>query len=307
MYIFIINPRAGNGRAKHIFSQITKSNLYQKFESTYYFTKYPGHAEEIANQILEDPKLESIIVIGGDGTIHEVLNGLANSSVPVAFIPGGSGNDFARGCNIKGSPLEVLRDIINRDSSSKPYWIGNYRQDQQPNRNFVNSIGFGFDAQIADTVNKSVYKNILNRLGIGTFSYVIALIQVLIRFKPMMVNININQKQRKLTNCWMVTTGNHPYYGGGMKIIPNAKIQPNILPVLIIHDISKWKVLSLFITVFFGKHLMFKEVEVLETTGFTIDSDQEIFFQVDGQTGTCKSCIITKQTEPVNLQGTNIR
>ncbi|QGS68540.1 hypothetical protein CV093_08375 [Oceanobacillus sp. 143] len=176
-----------------------------------------------------------------------------------------------------------------------------------PVRKFVNSIGFGFDAQIADTVNKSFYKNIFNRLGIGTFSYVIALIQVLIHFKPMTIVVDINQQKRKITNCWMVTTGNHPYYGGGMKIMPNAKIQPNILPILIIQDISKWKVLSLFITVFIGKHQMFKEVEILETTGFTIVSDQELFYQVDGQTDTCRTCIVSKQEEVVKLKGTNIR
>ncbi|RDW18319.1 hypothetical protein CWR48_12115 [Oceanobacillus arenosus] len=305
MYIFIINPRAGNGRAKRVFSKIIKSELYQSLESTYHFTRYPGHAEEMAKQISLTPERKTIIVIGGDGTIHEVLNGLTDSSTPVAFIPGGSGNDFARGCNINGSPVEVLRDIINGDNE-KSYWIGNYRQDRQPIRNFANSIGFGFDAQIANTVNKSVYKNIFNRLGIGTLSYVIALIQVLIHFKPMTVIVDVNQQQRKLTNCWMVTTGNHPYYGGGMKIIPDAKIQPNILPILIIHDISKWKVLSLFITVFIGKHQMFKEVERLEATDFTIISDQELFFQVDGQTDTCKTCTVTKQVDPVILLGTKM-
>src|SRR5699024_35108 len=111
MYIFIVNPVAGNGRAKRIFSEITSSYLYHQIKSTYFFTKYEGHAEEIIKNIIEDHAnvVEVIIVIGGDGTLHEVMNGLAAEQIPIAFIPGGSGNDFARGCSIKEGPIDILQ------------------------------------------------------------------------------------------------------------------------------------------------------------------------------------------------------
>lgn len=83
-------------------------------------------------------------------------------------------------------------------------------------------MGFGFDAEIAATSNASKYKGLLNLLRIGKFSYVIALIQILIRFKPQEIEVEIDGENRIIQDCWMITIANHPYYGGGMKIIPDA-------------------------------------------------------------------------------------
>ncbi|MFC4022202.1 diacylglycerol/lipid kinase family protein [Oceanobacillus longus] len=304
MYLFIINPKAGSGRAKRIFSDLQKSKSYRQMDSKYYFTKHEGHGEEIAKEISKDPTGKTIIVIGGDGTIHEVINGLTTTDIPIGFIPGGSGNDFARGCGIKGKPEQILKQIIDY-KHPLIYWIGNYRQDDKEERDFVNSIGFGFDAEIAKKANKSCYKNFFNMIGLGTVSYVIALLQVLIFFKPMTVTLELDGEKKFLQNCWMVSIGNHPYYGGGMKIIPNAVVQPNVLPILILHTISKWKVLALFMTVFFGKHANYKEVEVLEAKTMKIASEQPIRFQVDGQTDICHSSMIKKQEEPIKIKGSN--
>lgn len=105
----------------------------------------------------------------------------------------------------------------------------------------------------------------------------------------------------------MVTIANQPYYGGGMKIIPNVYIGPSTFPVLIIHSISKWKVLGLFMTVFTGKHLLFKEVELLEATELKILSTNKMYYQVDGETHLSRPCVITKQSEAIKMVGTNTR
>lgn len=307
MYIFIVNPVAGNGRAKRIFSEITSSYLYHQIKSTYFFTKYEGHAEEIIKNIIEDHAnvVEVIIVVGGDGTLHEVMNGLATEQIPISFIPGGSGNDFARGCSIKEGPIDILQRIIHQNRS-KPYWLGTYKTDRATTRAFVNSIGFGFDAEIAKVVNESFYKNILNTLRLGKISYIIALIQVLFRFKPMTVEIELDGHHQIITDCWMMTVANHPYYGGGMKIIPQATIQPSKFPVLFIRSISKLKILSLFFTVFTGSHVKYNEVEIFETAKIkiTANSNDELTFQVDGETSSCKSCLISKQSKPIWVNGT---
>ncbi|WP_067727030.1 diacylglycerol/lipid kinase family protein [Oceanobacillus damuensis] len=302
MYIFIINPKAGFGRAKRIFSDIQQSSIYRQMESKHYFTEYEGHAEEMAKHISGNPAGKTIIVIGGDGTIHEVINGLSTVEIPIGFIPGGSGNDFARGSGIKGSPQQILKKITKADHMLD-YWVGKYSQPGKQPRKFANSIGFGFDAEVAKTVNESNYKNLFNSIGLGTVSYVIALLQVLVKFKPMSITVEADGKVKTLHKCWMVSIGNHPYYGGGMKIIPHAVIQPEILPILIIHSISKWKVLALFITVFFGKHAAYNEVEALQAKTLKIVSEQPILYQVDGQTDLCRSNEIIKQTAPIKILG----
>ncbi|MFD2046376.1 diacylglycerol/lipid kinase family protein [Ornithinibacillus salinisoli] len=304
MYIFIINVVAGNGRGKRIFKKIQKSKLYQNITSDYYITEYEGHAEEIvrfvSNQNLVN--LKAIIVIGGDGTIYEVMNGLQDPTIPVAFIPGGSGNDFARGLLIKRDPITILKHIV-QNKFKKPYWLGNYWVDGTHRKSFVNSIGFGFDAEIAKQANQSWYKKVFNYLHIGTLSYVIALIHVLFRFKPFTVDLEVDGEVRTINECWMVTIANHAFYGGGMKIIPGATIQPRRFPVLVIHQISKWKILGLFLTVFTGKHIGFKEVDLLEATKIKISTSHNIEYQVDGQTNQCQTCTITKNSESVQIMG----
>lgn len=309
MYIFIINPTAGSGRAMRAFSKIQASELYKGIKSRYFLTKYNGHAEKIVNHLVNDKannNIIAIIVIGGDGTIHEVVNGIGKRHIPIAIIPSGSGNDFARTVSIDKSPLAIFESVIN-GNSDLPYWLGNYQMRNGEKRYFVNSIGFGFDAEVAQTANQSFYKNVLSRLGLGKISYVIALIQVLRRFQPLNIDIEVNGQKRRIRDCWMVTISNHPYYGGGMKIIPDAFIRPSIFPVLIIHSISKWKVLGLFMTVFTGKHVNFKEIELFETTKLKIVSTDKMYYQVDGETHLSRPCTITKQSEAIHIVGTKVR
>lgn len=308
MYVFIVNPEAGGGRAMRVFSKIEKSELYNDIQHTHYFTEYRGHAEVIVHDLIETyhDVLTNVIVIGGDGTLHEVINGLIDYEIPVSFIPGGSGNDFARGCSIHEQPLELLRQIISGEGGF-PYWLGNYTIDCNEPRMFANSIGFGFDAEIVKAADQSVYKKVFNKLGMGKISYVIAIIQVLFRFKPMNMEVEVNGDKKTIIDCWMLTVTNHPYYGGGMKIIPHATIQPSIFPIIVIHSISKWKILGLFMTVFTGKHVKYKEVELMEVTKLTVYAADEITYQVDGETNSCQRCIIVKEAQALQVMGTNIQ
>lgn len=130
MYIFIINPAAGHGRAKSVFTQLMKSEIYQRLNSKYFYTQYKGQAEEIIRTIINEyHPIKSVIVVGGDGTLHEVVNAMSPYHIPISFIPGGSGNDFARECSINGHPVEILQSII-QETTPKSYWLGKYTTDQ---------------------------------------------------------------------------------------------------------------------------------------------------------------------------------
>lgn len=300
MWAFIVNPAAGNGRGRLIFESLQKTDYFTELEAVYYYSEYEGHAEEIASRLRVNKKTTAIIVVGGDGTIHEVLNGLGSSGIPIGFIPAGSGNDFARGVGVKGKPETILRKLME-SSSTSDYWLGSYRQDGQKARYFVNSMGIGFDAETAHTANKSFYKKVFNHFRLGTGSYVIAILQVLARFKPMSMEINIDGQKRVIENAWLVSIGNHPYYGGGMKIMPNAIIQPDKFSVLLVHSIPKWKVLTLFLTVFTGMHEKIKGVELLEASSLTVTTNKPVYTQVDGQTTTCLTSEITKNQDAIPI------
>ncbi|HEY4600215.1 MAG TPA: diacylglycerol kinase family protein [Cerasibacillus sp.] len=306
MYIFIVNPIAGNGKAKRVFSEIKQTELYHNINKMVYITEYDGHAEVIASEVVKSTvMIEALIVISGDGTLHEVINGtVAEGDVPIAFIPGGSGNDFARGNHIKKKPLQIFRSIIE-DEDSSPYWVGTFHFNGTK-RYFVNSIGIGFDAEVAKHANESVMKKWLNSIRLGRLSYLFALIKVLFSFKFFDVKLEVDGKQHLYKDCLLVLASNHQFVGGGLKILPEATIQGKHLSILIIHGISKLKILTLFSTVLWGGHIKFPGVSVLQAKKVKVGHikiDRPIYYQVDGETETFKACTITKKVKPVRILG----
>ncbi|WP_279401549.1 acylglycerol kinase family protein [Piscibacillus salipiscarius] len=116
MYVLIINPVAGRGKGIKIVKEYLKGvQNPQNYKS--YYTEYPGHATKLVAQVvsLHEEKIEMLVVVGGDGTFYEVINGVkAYGDLPLAFVPVGSGNDFARGCSMPLDPKESLRTIFKQ-------------------------------------------------------------------------------------------------------------------------------------------------------------------------------------------------
>jgi len=304
MYIFIINKQAGGGKGRRIYNKLKKSELFQSLNRKCFFTKGKGDATVITKQLLQtNQSFRSIIVIGGDGTLHEVVNGLKGANIPVSLIPGGSGNDFARGLGILKHPIEVLQGIVD-GTDRKDYYFGKFIYDNKSKKHFVNCIGFGFDAEVVLRANQRWLRKVMNFLRIGRLLYVFALLQTLIAFKPFNVNVKIDDQWKTIKRCWMITVTNHPYFGGGMKVIPQAKIEPQLFPVLIVHSVPKWKVLLLFMTIFTGKHLNIKGVNLYkDISHLTVTSQHKLPFQVDGELNYGRFCQVTKRIEPIMMQG----
>lgn len=105
-WFFIINPTAGHRNGLRVWKSIQKELIKRKVEHRSFLTEHPGHAEVLARQIstIQEYKLKRLIVIGGDGTMHEVVNGLKDvDDIELSFVPAGAYNDFSRGFSIKKS------------------------------------------------------------------------------------------------------------------------------------------------------------------------------------------------------------
>lgn len=300
MYVFIINPKAGQGKGIRVVEEFLNKNEKIKNRCKTFYTKYEGHATELVEQITQmyEKQLKLLLIVGGDGTLYEAINGMKKHiHVPFSFVPVGSGNDFARGCQTSFN----LEKHINRSfkvDRFKPYWLGMYRKDFKNINDyhlFASSLGFGFDAEVAERVNRSKFKKVLNRLRLTSIIYVIGLIITIFKFKPKSVTLTIDDEAYQLTNVWMLTISNHPYFGGGMKIAPKAKINKDVFTVTIVHQISKLKLLLLFITVFFGTHTKLKEVEQFTASRIHIQSKQALTFHADGATSQCHICDVQKE------------
>lgn len=275
----IVNERAGNGKSKKIWQQF-KQQLKTPFQE--HITEFPGHGTELAKKIVQHcNKKALILVVGGDGTIHEVINGVIQSEhVAVGFVPAGSGNDFSRGFN-SFNTAEEIDQYMQSTGETQEMDCGMITVDES--KVFVNNAGIGFDAHVAITANRSKVKKRLNKIGLGKLSYVYFVIFTLFTFKCFQLEVEHNGVLKKYKRVWFAAISNHPYFGGGMKISPKSKPNDGRLELTVVHNLAKWKLLLLFVTVFFGKHTGLKEVDQMGADQFTLRVSKISFCHTDGE------------------------
>lgn len=303
MYIFIVNPIAGNGKGLKMYKRVINDHRLRHIIYDTFVTEYAGHAEEITINLLQENKenkQKHWVIFGGDGTLHEVMNGIGKQSITLSYFCGGSGNDFAHGTNISFNVEQLIQDVFFQ-TKKEPYFLGKYDK-----RNFVNCVGFGFDAIVAHYTNRSKLKKHLNKLKLGNLTYIFQLVRQLLTYKPIQLEVLVDGTLHTYDRCFLLTVNNHPYLGGGMKINPTAKNKPDTYSCIVINNISKWKVLLLFGTVFTGKHTKFKEVSILQGKHIKVTSMEPVIFQADGETKKTTTCSIGDDRTTIQVVGSHM-
>jgi diacylglycerol kinase (ATP) len=283
---FIINPKARNGYCLKIWQQIEIQLEAKKISYLAFFTEYPNHAQILASQIASKNQNHKLIVaVGGDGTMHEVMNGIVKfKNITLGFIPGGSGNDFSRGFHIPSDPVAALKVILRLSKKEGQLIdIGKIMMGNQQDHFFINNMGTGFDAIISYEVNQSQMKAFFNKLSLGRLVYVYFLLKKLFTYKSSTIDLSIDGNKHIFEQTWFVTVSNQPYYGGGMKIAPQAVPDDGLLDITVVHQLSRLKLLLVFISVFWGKHVHFKEVKTFTGRKISIESDSSLYVHADGE------------------------
>lgn len=271
----------------------SKSDLVWKFVEreinrhgiayVFYETEYEGHAKAIAEEILRTTTTNTLIVaVGGDGTVHEIVNGAASfSHAVVACIPAGSGNDYSRGIQNSTSFRDVL-DMIQKRKDISSIDMGEFVYEGE-RRHFINSLGIGFDASISKAVNTSKWKKRFQTLKLGKFIYLYFFIQQLFSFNTFELQTVMNGKTRHMKKVWFLVVANQPYFGGGIKISPQASVKDGKLHVIVVRDLSPFMLLLVFASVFWGGHLKLKWVESFVCEEIHISTKEHIPIQADGE------------------------
>lgn len=273
---FIVNPKSGKGL-----------KVFQRYQSsltipyTFYLTKYRKHAIELTEQIKQEDPQALVIAVGGDGTINEVINGAVNSKLTIGVISSGSGNDFARYFYCFTSPADIERFIHKHTIGQAD--IGQVSTNQGT-QYFINNSGLGFDALICERVSRSKLKPMLNRFNLGKLIYVYYVLLELIRFKPFQLKIAMENGIKTFENVWFIAASNQPYFGGGMKISPHSNAEDGKLEYTIIHRLGKCRFVMIFLKVFKGNHLGYKQyVEQLQGQTCQAYAEKSLFGHVDGE------------------------
>lgn len=286
-WYFIINPVAKNGHSLTIWRRLEKILKSHQVNYMAFFTEYKGHGEELAKSIAKKTVGQKavLIAVGGDGSIHDLINGVIGyAHVTIGFIPAGSGNDFARGFAIAKNPIKALeQQVLQPDAGKCLIDIGEINTSDERKIAFVNNMGVGFDALICKMAGRSPLKKWLNRFHLGALIYAYSLLKHLFTYRPQSIKINVDGTVHRFSEAWLVTVSNQPYIGGGMKLAPQASPVDGLLDITVVHNISPIKILFLFLTVFWGKHMNLKAVTNLTGRSIDIESNHPLDTHADGE------------------------
>ncbi len=266
-YIFIINPTAGQGRTNKAYDIIKDVIANKNVNSDFKFTSKAGQAAEFAKQAVADG-FTHIISVGGDGTSHEVVNGIIGSTVVFGIIPSGSGNDFPKAASI---PLDTRL-------ATETIFLGKERKvdiGKLGDKYFINGLGIGLDGAVSHRFKKL-------KLLRGQLGYLLGSVQEALTFKGFPVQVKIDDW---IYEGPLLLTGasNGLYQGGKFKLAPDAKIDDGLLDFHIIKDMTIFNRLIKIPKVLEGSHSDLEEVEIKRATKMEITLENLIPAHTDGE------------------------
>jgi len=270
----VLNPAAGRGlgqsRRPLLESVITRAIADSETDTSWSIveTTSPGAGLQIAHEAASNGA-DVVAAAGGDGTIGEVLNGIVGTRAKLAVIPLGTGNDFARCMGLYGNLELAVRTMVA--GISHPIDIGLVAE-----RYFLNIVGCGFDAAVAERVNRG------HRTLRGTAAYIAAVAQTLISYRAPNMRITIDGVQSEL-RAMLCCVANSNSYGGGMLIAPNARIDDGYFDVCILREAGRLEFLLAFPRVFRGTHVTHPKFSIRRARLVTIETDRPMPVLVDGE------------------------
>lgn len=267
-YLFLVNPVAGGGKAlgyvDHIKATMDEYGLmYKMMTST-----RPGEATTIVE---DNPDCDICVAVGGDGTANEVARGILSRGKGImGILPGGTGNDLGKSLGIEENLDEALKKLIQ--CRTREIDLGKAKD-----KFFFNISSLGFDSEVVRHTDR------IKRFVKGKASYILGVITALIvyRSRRMVFEVDGKHIERKAT---LVAVGNGRYYGGGMMILPMAKVDDGLLDVCVVKDISNLRILTLFPTIFKGDHVKYdKYVEFHTAKKIVVRAEGSYLLNIDGE------------------------
>jgi diacylglycerol kinase (ATP) len=227
---------------------------------------------------------DAILIFGGDGTIHRHLPALVRLKLPVLIVPSGSGNDFSRALKLRSmrDSLRVWRDFESGKLSARPVDLGVIVPLASPEHThyFCCVAGCGLDSAAARSANQ------MPRWLRGHGGYALALLPLLLKlpaFSMRLTQISGGDRTEAEKLTLLAAFANTQFYGDGMRIAPEADFADGKLDVCRISKLSPLKLLSLFPTVYFGRHLLVPEVEYSRAERAHVETETPIEIYADGE------------------------
>ena len=274
-YLFIANPIAGKGKTKKLLDTIKNFLDKQNVNFELIETNGPNSISDLVKE--RGPFFFRIIVIGGDGTIHELVNSEKVFDKILGVLPTGSGNDFALSLGLKKNLYRNLQVILEENILDVDIGYAEITEFSGKKFSFLfaNSLGIGFDAEVAEFSRKISFLR-------GLFLYLISVFIILFKYKYR--SLIIETPSLKISEpLFMISIGNGKTAGGGFKLTPLANPVDGLFDICIVKKISRLKVLRILPLAIFGKHISNKSVIYNKAKEIFITSDKPIYIHADGE------------------------
>jgi diacylglycerol kinase (ATP) len=266
--LIILNPAADSERALR--KQARVESLAR--DCVICATTYTGEAEAMARRGVAEG-FEKIVAAGGDGTINEVVNGLAGTNAMLGLLPIGTMNVFATELGLPVNNLELCWEIVNGDS---------IRAVDLPKANqkfFVQLAGVGLDAQVVKETSSNLKKNF------GPLSYLISAVQIAARTPP---KLFIQSEDASIDEGSFVLVGNGRLYGGPFPFFKHAALDDGLLDVIVFKRLGYLEIIKYLQDVIFSSEIRVPEIEYFQTRQLRVESDQSVPVELDGElVGNC--------------------
>lgn len=282
-WFVIVNPNAGRRKGEKDWLEIAALLNEAEIRFVNVFTEHPNHAVKLARKYIE-AGYRRIIVVGGDGTLNEVVNGVftqkrfPTKDILLAMIPVGTGNDWGRSFGIPHTyreAIQVIRDckVVNQDAGRVHYMQG----ELPKHRHFINMAGLGFDAMVAKRTNKVKQEG----KG-GPFSYIISLLASLITYQPTISQVSVDGQQID-ADIFSMSVAICRFNGGGMMQAPDAIPDDGLFDVTIINRVSRFVVVKSIKKLYDGTFLKMPQVKTFRGAKVEIESNPALYLETDGE------------------------
>lgn len=239
----ICHREAGAGNGKKVLLEVQKELTNFNIDYLTYYTDYATHAYVLTQGIVmrgHKPYTHKLLVIGGDGTLHEVVNALHQNQldIPVTYVSAGTGNDFNRVWQKDKSIRQIIETMLYaREPVRIPYFI--YEEAVTDTKGIIlNSMGFGVDAEANYAAANLPFGNTLNKLKLGNLTYLLGLFSALGKIKNFDVQLTVDGKTIEIKQCNLIAIMNNPFMGGGIKLDNLVQPEKSELSVIAFHDVN---------------------------------------------------------------------
>ena len=289
----IVNPASADGATRENWPKIA-SDLRTHFGPfTMLFTESPGDGRTRALKAAK-AGTRLIIACGGDGTISEVANGIIESKedVELGILPGGTGSDFRRTIGVSTNIAAAARDL--RNGRTRVFDAGRVsfanELGERETRYFINVASFGMSTEVLDRAASGEARKWIpafapRRFG-SKLSYAAATLQTTLSSSPIEVHVQLDEQPERRLRIAELAIANARYYGGGMKIAPDAKTDDGLFDVVTIADASAFRILTNAPRLYLGAHLRMDEVThalAKQVVARPVSKDEVIRVELDGE------------------------